>query len=598
MAIFTGIEDIRGQKLNPTKLKQQGNMMIPNYDYQNATYGLITKRVASLCEESKLKGAALEGFKYQMTTYKDVLDGLCYANELDKYDISVVNADLDAKLGDECLNGTEILDELQKAKDALDSDRGQKEHWERELEHCDDIWDAWYAIQCRWNIHKYKGRMEDDQEDIDYWTERANLFVELNNELKDYFDNGFNFREAVKEGIKALRQSYDLDTNSYKVGDYSWKLGMNGMIESSVVDKDGNVNLDLVGQILSKDADAISDTEYAVVGYAYANMSTEQMNDFYMMFEVPKDVDQGKECRLYNQGKLDNITLSNGMVFTVDSKKINNMCKQMDNYQTVLLATMKYGEEPNVSEASELRDVYLQRITMAKTVDSINVFYGWDGESCFDFKENDHGGIQLNYKDLNEATQGTMATYDNHNVTVSATLDSSALELAAISKAKQSELHKLTNYSEAGIVAEDIAGEVVGQAFGQAGKVGSFATFGLGILKDLEENEQNQATIEANFGLVEAGYIADEYGCYGNTVSYDDYTVDISIYEGEKTAAVAEAIGKATGTNSNVEDIVTNPVGTFNELSDYLMFEVGESGDIEPDPERAEILNEAIESVN
>lgn len=66
MAIFNGIEDIRGQKLNPTKLRQQGNMMIPNYDYQNATYGLITKRVASLCEESKLKGAALEGFKYQM----------------------------------------------------------------------------------------------------------------------------------------------------------------------------------------------------------------------------------------------------------------------------------------------------------------------------------------------------------------------------------------------------------------------------------------------------------------------------------------------------------------------------------------------------
>lgn len=69
----------------------------------------------------------------------------------------------------------------------------------------------------------------------------------------------------------------------------------------------------------------------------------------------------------------------------------------------------------------------------------------------------------------------------------------------------------------------------MGQVFGQAGKVGSFAIFGLEMLKDLEENEQNQATIEANFGLVEAGYIADEYGCYGNTVLYDDHTVDISI---------------------------------------------------------------------
>lgn len=101
--------EIDGKIINRVKLKEQCALIAQNYDYQNASYILLSDRVNLLCQESGLKGNAITGFKLQMSNYKSVFDTLCYANELDKHDINTLNEILDSELGSDILDGTEIL---------------------------------------------------------------------------------------------------------------------------------------------------------------------------------------------------------------------------------------------------------------------------------------------------------------------------------------------------------------------------------------------------------------------------------------------------------------------------------------------------------
>ena len=525
MATFNDIEDIRGSKLNPSKLRALGKSIVPNYDYENATYVLISNRVSALCNESKLKGAALDGFKYQMSTYKAVLDGLCYANELDKYDISIVNSDLDAKLGDDILDGTEILDNKKAAEDALATHTEKKEYWEGELNRC-EWWDIYNQARCRWNISDYNRKIEKDKDNIAYWKGRAELFVEINNELKDLFQNGFEFREATKEGIKVLKTAFDQDTNTYIVGDDSWKDKMNGMLESSVIDENGKVNLDLVEQILAKDADAISDTEYQILAYAYENIDVEQMDDFFMLFEVPEDIDSAKWAYKFNNDNMSTLQMGTCREFTVDSSKIDRMCEQLDCCQNNMLAIVEYGDISDEEKKilNEKRDDILQRITLAQTIDSINEFYGKIDENVFSFSKNEtSGAITLDYQ---QYVSGNGDFYsillEDHKVTVSTTLDERALNTHAITSMEDASLRQLTNYSSTSIVAENVTNEFMGAAFDVTGKAGGIAMFGLGLCKDIYDNDNNREYIEATFDELKVGNLADYYECVGNVVEYDD----------------------------------------------------------------------------
>lgn len=58
------INDIAGIVINPVKLKEQCSLIMQNYEYENATYSLLSKRVCSLCEEEGLKGNSISGFQY------------------------------------------------------------------------------------------------------------------------------------------------------------------------------------------------------------------------------------------------------------------------------------------------------------------------------------------------------------------------------------------------------------------------------------------------------------------------------------------------------------------------------------------------------
>lgn len=100
------IEEIDGLRINPTKLKEQCDSIMQNYDYENATYVLLSERVEQLYKEDELSSESIDGFKIHMINYKFVFEALCYANEIDKYDINNLYSIMDSELGDDVLDGT------------------------------------------------------------------------------------------------------------------------------------------------------------------------------------------------------------------------------------------------------------------------------------------------------------------------------------------------------------------------------------------------------------------------------------------------------------------------------------------------------------
>ncbi len=586
--IFDTIEDIEYKKIDREKLKTQGTGIQKNLAYEQAVYRIISNKIDALNNDKNISGDAVDGYKYQMSTYHAVLDGLCAANELDIYSINKVNSILDADLADHSfLDGSEILANLKAAKDAVAYDEQKIEENANAIRnlHWYQFWMVGYYTDM---INYYTRKESDDQKDVDTFKALAELFVSVNNKLDPLCKEGDDYRQVVKEGINALKTSFDEETGTYIVGDSSWKDKLTKMLEDAVINDDGSVNLDLVEQILSKDSDAISESEYAIVAYAYTNIDVEQMDEFYMMLEVPEDVDQAKWNQMYVQGDfgpgnqngiLGNVVYSNDAVFTIDSKKVKNICKQMNIYQTVLLAESKSEEltDAEKKQALELRDKTIQRITLANTIDSINTFYYNKESDCFEFSlEKKYGSddcIVAKYYGLNKASGGWDATLADHSFSVSRTLTNTEMDIFSTDDLKNASLNALTSGGGT-IVSQDISNQILSDIISKGGEVGGTVggmfTFGLGIISDLNENQTNRQFIDDTWKADEIVDMANVFDCEGNIVVYDDNKVDISLYEGKHTAERVAQVEEVAGDDVNTEKLYTEPYTVFEEVRDYM----------------------------
>lgn len=567
--------EIDGKIINPVKLKEQCALITQNYDYQNASYILLSDRVNLLCQESGLKGNAITGFKFQMSNYKSVFDALCYANELDKHDINMLNEILDSELGSDILDGTEILYNIKQAEADYERYLWQRGYWYSEYLNA-EAYEVIYIDLCYYTYKHYENLADDVVEDKMYWEKRGELLLDIAARLSGLFVNGNEFRDHANKGINQIATAFDADTNTYTEGDTSWKDELLSYIGDSVYKEAGEINWNLVKQILSKDADFISDTEYMLAAYAYMNADENEMNEFFMMCAVPEDVDRLEWVKLFNACKVDNLTFGNKCILTLDSAKIDGICRQANVYQTNLLAMLRYGNLDDASGGAlrDERDNIIQRITMAHTLDEIHSFYGSRDENDFfnfEYCNMDFGPaaeLRVTYNSLMYATDASMASLESHTVTVSNTLRSSELNAFLIKKSKANTLKELTSYSTA-IVGENVGGEAVDAVMGSI-PGGGFAIFGLGLVRDFYENERNCVFINDTFNNIEIGDVANVFHCCGNIVLYDDDKMSVSIYEDKKTARRTEAIGNLMG-NSNLDSkyLLEHPLEVFQEYHTY-----------------------------
>lgn len=569
--------EIDGKVINPVKLKEQCALITQNYDYQNASYILLSDRVNLLCQESGLKGNAITGFKFQMSNYKSVFDALCYANELDKHDINTLNEILDSELGSDILDGTEILYNIKQAEADYERYLWQRGYWYSEYLNA-EAYEVIYIDLCYYTYKHYENLADDAVEDKMYWEKRGELLLDIAARLSGLFVNGNEFRDHANKGINQIATAFNTDTNTYTEGDTSWKDELLSFIGNSVYKETGEINWNLVKQILSKDADFISDTEYMLAAYAYMNADENEMNEFFMMCAVPEDVDRLEWIKLFNAYKLDNLTFGNKCILTLDSAKIDGICRQANVYQTNLLAMRRYG---NLDDASEdalkaERDNIIQRIIMAQTLNEIHSFYGSRDENDFfnfEYCNMDFGPaaeLRVTYNSLMYATNASMASLEPHTVTVSNTLRSSELNTFVIKKSEDNTLKELTSYSTA-IVGENVGSEAVDAVLGSI-PGGGFAVFGLGLVEDFYENERNYTFINDTFDSLEIGDVACKFDCCGNIVLYDDDKMSVSIYEDIYTNRRVEAIGSLMG-NSNLDTkyLLENTGEVFQECYEYFL---------------------------
>ncbi len=575
--------EIDGKIINPVKLKEQCALITQNYDYQNASYILLSDRVNLLCQESGLKGNAITGFKFQMSNYKSVFDALCYANELDKHDINMLNEILDSELGSDILDGTEILYNIKQAEADYERYLWQRGYWYSEYLNA-EAYKVIYIDLCYYTYKHYENLADDAVEDKMYWEKRGELLLDIAARLSGLFVNGNEFRDHANKGINQIATAFNTDTNTYTVGDASWKDELLSFIGDSVYKETGEINWNLVKQILSKDADFISDTEYMLAAYAYMNADENEMNEFFMMCAVPEDVDRLEWVKLFNACKVDNLTFGNNCILTLDSAKIDGICRQANVYQTNLLAMRRYG---NLDDASEdalkaERDNIIQRITMAQTLNEIHSFYGSrDENDFFDFEyfnENSSSAadLRVTYNSLMYATNASMASLDSHTVIVRKTLTSSGILAVLTNELSELEIKELTSYSTA-IVGENIGAEVVDAVL--EGIPGSgFAIFGMGLMEDIYKNEKKYVFLSDINDIRQIMSVSVYFDCCGNIVLYDDNKVALSIYEDKETARLAEAIGDLMG-NSNLDSkyLLEHPLEVFQECLDYIL----ENGDDE-----------------
>lgn len=573
--------EIDGKIINRVKLKEQCALIAQNYDYQNASYILLSDRINLLCQESGLKGNAITGFKFQMSNYKSVFDALCYANELDKHDINTLNEILDSELGSDILDGTEILYNIKQAEADYERYSWQRGYWYSEYINA-EAYEVIYIDLCYYTYKHYEKLADDAVEDKMYWEKRGQLLLDIAARLSGLFVNGNEFRDYANKGINQIATAFNTDTNTYTEGDTSWKDELLSFIGDSVYKETGEINWNLVKQILSKDADFISDTEYMLVAYAYMNADENEMNEFFMMCGVPEDVDRLEWVKLFNACKIDNLTFGNNCILTLDSAKIDGICRQANVYQTNLLAMLRYG---NLDDASEdalkaERDNIIQKITMAQTLNEIHSFYGSrDENDFFNFEycnENSSSAAdsRVTYNTLMYATNASMASLDSHTVTVRKTLTSSGLLTVLTDELSELEIKELTSYSTA-IVGENIGAEVVDAAL--EGIPGSgFAIFGMGLMEDIYKNEKKYVFLSDINNIRQIMSVSVHFDCCGNIVLYDDNKVALSIYEDKETARRTEAIGNLIG-NSNLDSkyLIDHPLEVFQECLDYIL----ENGD-------------------
>lgn len=572
------LEEIEGLKLNPIKLKEQCALIAQNYDYENASYVLLADRINQLCHADELRSNAIIGFKSQMSNYKAVFDALCYANELDKYDINKLNSILDSELGSDILDGTEILGKIAQAEADYDSYSWQKEDWYSEYMDAD-----WYEIVyldlCYYTYKHYEKLANDALEDKVYWEARGNLLLSISLELSGLFVNGNEFRDCANEGINQIATAFDADTNTYLVGDTSWKDRLLSLIEDSVYTDTGEIEWNLVDQILSKDADAISDTEYMLVTYAYMNADVDELDDFFRMCRVPEEVDIDTWNSLQFDEELGSLSVGNLYILTLDSAKIDGICRQANIYQTNLLAIIRYGDLDEASKDALIikRDDVVQRITMAKTLDEIHSFYGnRTRNDYFHFEYVDEGlgpdeSLKVSYNSLMYASNGTgcQASLEPHTLMVANTLPDSELFAYSICELNDATLKELTSYSTA-IVGDNIEGKVADIILNEIPYSG-LTIFGLGLVKDLIENQRKYAFIDHSYNVLEVVAVSTYFDCCGNIILYDDNTVSICVYEGRHTDQKVEEISDLLG-NSNLDTqyLLENTGEVFQECYDYM----------------------------
>lgn len=559
---------IPGKKLDVSALSTYCDGISQHMSDQSCAYVLMSNDIANFVNDSNMRANSIEGFQMQMQGYVTALGGLCMANELDKQDIQTLKNQLDT-FTENRLDGTEIVNNINKAINDHDKAIAERDSWNRKAEAADEWWQYFERRSYLSNAKQCGKEAENAWSDKTYWEGCARNLINFEALTLGLFYEGKTTRELAQRGLEQISTSFDPNTGTYGFPNLDWMLQMTETISGSIIDADGNIDWELVEQIADKDSDSISDFEYQMLAYAYINADVEDLNHFFTLFGTEKDI----------IGDMSELKL--------DKDKIDNITQQAYILQSQMLYYEMSSEwsEEELEYIRGLRADAIQRYTAIQQIANMDpcVFYAYEGTSgptdYFHFRTVDFGfgdNSGLAFSCANSYTNYGQHTYapDAVSIRISSTLPDNYLNTYVAGYVRE-RLEEEFDCSAGQIVFNNSANEVGGKIvekvgtslWGNGSHFVPIAGFVISVTGDIYEGLENERTINNTMDLNQAATAAENFLCTGVIIEVDGNS-SLALYDGPETAQRIETYSANTGIDAS--KIYSDPVGVFNDIYEHM----------------------------
>lgn len=126
--------------LNPADLKAQCDAAIARLERDNEALGTVENSLDTFVNDEEIKSKSYDALKQQISDYKVLLHAMQDANSSDISDFTV----LKASVGDEVLDGANILAQKQAAWQLRENDESAAQGYERASWTAEYPWESWY----------------------------------------------------------------------------------------------------------------------------------------------------------------------------------------------------------------------------------------------------------------------------------------------------------------------------------------------------------------------------------------------------------------------------------------------------------------------
>ncbi len=590
--------------LNPNDVKAQCDAAIMRLECDNEALNTMENSLEVFINDEEIKSVAYDALKQQISDYKTLLQAMQDANYSDISDFAM----LKASVGDEELDGVNILAQKQAAWDAKISDESAAQGYERASWTAEWPWVSWYY---GWMADRYYQMAEIDLQLYNAWQAKADTFDEIEASTRNLFRSSVQLRRIAQNGLQSITGAF---SNGAYVPDMNaiWRTDLTACYIERMFTEDDNgyiiINWTEVEKVLKKEASEIIDVEYQTLAFIFLKADEEGMARFLAgCMDRKADVD----TPWYNEvlGPSVGLVNQNYSEWVVNKSKIGRIQAEIVAKSEELLGQMReIGDAtlPKYKTNKTERNEVIQRLTLISVASELGTFRGeYQGthpmisigkgearELIITFNEFQNVGSDYapTMSNLAESTVNIDFTANGEGITFDEMDESERAFKAyfcncsvekdvaefAYDKAKGEVISqgskKLSEY-----VGETLGKESLGKVVGAVPLVGDIAGLGFNVAIEQAKQEQALEFVEGQFDSTASTQIYEDFDCSVNDVHFntaENIQDVLYAYGGEKTAERVERVNDLfqveLGKGITQEDVITNPSGVYDLYKELL----------------------------
>lgn len=183
--------------LNPIAIKEQCDAAISRLERDNTALDIVECSLDAFINDEEIKSVAYDALKQQINDYKTLLQAMREANNVDMLDFTM----LKSYVGDEVLDGSNILTQKKAALNAKNNDENMAELYEGYAMSASYPWMSWYYSD---KANEYWHMADIDQQLYNAWQEKEDRYDEIEINTKELFQGGTLLRQAAQRGLESI----------------------------------------------------------------------------------------------------------------------------------------------------------------------------------------------------------------------------------------------------------------------------------------------------------------------------------------------------------------------------------------------------------